>query len=110
MTDYLVVMMNSYEACKSYEDRERIIEIAKALLCDDEMQVLYDFARDIRECYWRDKNMKEIKIDAVTLRFNHAENFKKIKEHMEMCAKEEKTNEEVALALLCVAMTHYKFL
>lgn len=54
--------------------------------------------------------MNEIKIDEIVLKFNSADKFNKIKEHMEVCCEENLTNEYVAAQLIEIGMNHYKFL
>lgn len=54
--------------------------------------------------------MSEIKVNEIILRFNDAEKFKRIKEHMEMCAEEELSNEYVALQLISIAINTYSYL
>ena len=54
--------------------------------------------------------MSEIKVNEIILRFNDAEKFKRIKEHMEMCAEEELSNEDVALQLISIAINTYRYL
>lgn len=54
--------------------------------------------------------MEEIRIEDVVLKYNFAEKFTKIKEHMEACAEEKMTNESVAMHLIHIAINNYKFL
>lgn len=54
--------------------------------------------------------MSEVKINEIKLEFNSADEFARIKEHMEMCAEEEINNEFVAMELILIGMKYYKFL
>lgn len=54
--------------------------------------------------------MNEIKINEIVLKFNMAEKFEKIKEHIEVCSEEVLNNEYVAMQLIEIGMNHYKFL
>lgn len=54
--------------------------------------------------------MKEIKIGEIALRFQDAEKFQRIKEHMESCCAEELNDEYVATQLIELGMNVYKFI
>lgn len=65
---------------------------------------------NIRDAWMEDIRMEEIRIEDVVLKYNFAEKFTKIKEHMEACAEGEMTNESVAMHLMHIAINNYKFL
>lgn len=54
--------------------------------------------------------MNEIKINEIALKFNDAEKFQRIKEHMELCGEKELNNEFVAMQLIEIGMNVYKFI
>ena len=54
--------------------------------------------------------MEEVKIDGIVLKFNSAERFNKIKEHMGVCSKEELSNKDVARWLIENAIHYYKYI
>lgn len=54
--------------------------------------------------------MNEIKINEMVLKYNIAEKFNKIKEHMEVCCEEDLNNEYVVMQLIEMGMSNYRFL